>query len=91
VTDTQHVLSPLERLQLRDALQDQWRDQVRLITELSVELHTALGDDRTDEFNRAAGLSYEIGEARLRLTEIEEAMRRLDQTAVGSWTGGGQR
>jgi hypothetical protein len=88
VTDTQHVLTPLERLDLRDSLQDQWRDQVRRITELSIELHTALGEDRENGFNRSASISFAIGEARMRLTEIEDEMRRLDVGGVGSWTPG---
>jgi hypothetical protein len=78
-------LSPLERLHLRDALQDRWRTEVERITWLSVDLHTALDDgwgpnpDPVDPTPIATALS----EARLHLAEIEDAMRRLDDRSYG--------
>jgi len=47
--DARVTLTPMERLQLREALQDRWRD------------------------------------ARLRLAEIEQAMRRLDDRSDMLW------
>lgn len=78
-------LSPLERLQLRDSLQDRWRDQVERITELSVDLHTALDDQRdvTVELVDTTAIATALSAARLRLVEIEQAMQRLDDRTFG--------
>jgi RNA polymerase-binding transcription factor DksA len=84
MTEPRVVLTPLERLQLRETLQDRWRDQVRLITELSVDLHTVLGNDDDDESDiDAAAVAVAVSHARLRLGEIEQAMRRLDERSFG--------
>ena len=83
MTESRVGPTPLERLQLRETLQDRWRDQVRAITELSVDLHTTLegADDETDM--DATAVAVALGNARLRLTEIEQAMRRLDDRSYG--------
>jgi len=79
---TRTTLTPLERLQLRDALQDRWRDQVRRITELSIALHGGLdGDDEQDV--DAAAVAVSISDARLSLAAIERAMRGLDDRSYG--------
>ena len=78
------TLTPLERLQLREALQDRWREQVRRITELSVDLHSALDDDGDGEpCIDSAAVAVALSDARLRLVEIEQAMRRLDDRSYG--------
>jgi RNA polymerase-binding transcription factor DksA len=80
-------LTPLERLDLRDSLQDRWRDVVMQITELSVLLHTALdGTDDTgdaDEAIDAVEIATALSTTRLRLVEIEQAMQRLDDRTYG--------
>lgn len=83
MTESRVALTPLERLQLRETLQDRWRDQVRLITELSVDLHTMLDDDDDESEFDTAAVAVALSEARLRLTEIEQAMRRLDDRSYG--------
>ena len=83
MTEPRVTLTPLERLQLREALQDRWRDHVRRITELSVDLHTALDDaDDLCDLDPAA-VAVLLSDARLRLVEVEEAMRRLDDRSYG--------
>jgi DnaK suppressor protein len=74
--------TPLQRLQLREALQDRWRDHVRQITELSVQLHAALGGQVDDAID-AAAVAVAISDARLRLAETERALRRLDDRSYG--------
>lgn len=73
------TLTPLQRLQLRDALQDLWRDQVHLITLLSL----ANNDDPGAADETAAATAMRAGTAlaaaRRRLDEIEQAMHRLDR------------
>lgn len=85
------ALSPLQRLHLRDALQDMWRDQVCRITELSVELHDALRDVYASGTARLLPrpVTAAVVEARFRLTEIERAMQRLDDRTYGRCTGCG--
>jgi len=80
--DRSHQLSPLDRLHLREQLQDRWRDEVRRITELSVDLHTAFDGDvlRPD----AVGLAEAITRSRLHLVDIEDAMHRLDDRSYGT-------
>jgi DnaK suppressor protein len=77
------ALAPLERLRLREELQDRWRDQVRRITELSLDLHSAFERDEDRNIDPAA-VAIALSESRLRLGDIEEAMRRLDDHSYGS-------
>jgi RNA polymerase-binding transcription factor DksA len=80
-------LTPLERLQLRDALQDRWREQVRQITLLSLARY-----DREESYASAPlatpaqgpSLDAAIDRARVRLDALEQAMRRLDNRSYGS-------
>ncbi|HVV77627.1 MAG TPA: hypothetical protein VHC43_16525 [Mycobacteriales bacterium] len=88
-------LVPLERLYLREALQDRWRQQVRRITLLSLAMYddpdaaepTAEGADAGSRTEVEADLSA----ARELLTEIEAAMLRLDDGSYGTCAacGGG--
>jgi len=79
-------LTPLERLQIRDALQDRWRDQVRAITLLSLARY-----DRDDTGASApleapgpgTTLDAALDRARARLESLEQAMRRLDNRSYG--------
>jgi hypothetical protein len=89
MTDPVHPLTPLERLHLREALQDRWRGEVRRITELSVVLHTAFEDSDADgDIDAAAvAVAVAVSESRLRLLEIEQAMRRLDDRSYGRCFG----
>jgi RNA polymerase-binding transcription factor DksA len=82
MTTISEELTPLERLRLRDLLQDSWRDEVRRITELSLELHTAL-DPAADCDVVPESVAAALSEARLRLGEIERAMSRLDDRSYG--------
>src|SRR3954453_16768068 len=84
MSETRVTLTPLERLQLREALQDRWREQVRRITELSVDLHSALDDADEDEpWIASVAVAFALSDARLRMVEIEQAMRRLDYRSYG--------
>src|SRR3954447_7225351 len=83
MSETRVTLTPLERLQLREALQDRWREQVRRITELSVDLHSALDDADDETCIDTAAVAVALSDARLRLVEIEQAMRRLDDRSYG--------
>jgi len=82
--DARVTLTPMERLQLREALQDRWREEVRRITELSVDLHGVF-DDRNDVPLDTAAIAAALCDARLRLAEIEQAMRRLDDRSDMLW------
>ena len=82
MTQSLVAFTPLERLQLRENLQDLWREHVRRITELSIDLHTAL-DAADDNDIDAAVVGAALSDARLRLVETEQAMRRLDDRSYG--------
>ena len=71
-------LTPLQRLQLRDCLQDDWREQVQRITELSVAMHGLLDNGSMEDRSEAAAVAVSLSEARSRLVEIEDSMRHLD-------------
>lgn len=86
-------LTPLQRLQVRDALQDRWREQVRQITVLTLARY-----DRDDADGSAIpsgvapasrSLESSILRARARLEELEQAMRRLDDRSYGHCLGCG--
>ena len=79
--DAARVLADVAREALRDvvreALRDQWRDQVRCINQLSGNLPIGLADADDCDVN-AETVALEISQARIRLAEIERAMRKLD-------------
>lgn len=83
MTTTQLALTPLERLQVREALQDHWREQVYRITDLSLSLHTSPDRDDDRDVDLVA-VATALGGARLKLSEIEAAMRRLDDRSYGT-------
>jgi len=88
-------LTPVERLQLRDALQDRWREQVRQITLLSLARHDREdakgGGLPTDIPSEGSSLDSSIHRARARLEDIEQAMRRLDDRSYGHCLGCGEQ
>jgi RNA polymerase-binding transcription factor DksA len=80
-------LTPLERLQVRDTLQDRWREQVRQITLLSLARYDRKdpeGSAPLETLGRATSLDAAIDRARALLEELEHAMRRLDNRTYGS-------
>lgn len=76
-----HSLEPLERLRLRDQLQDLWRTNVEQITALAVRFHDEESDDEPSQ--QADAVAQRLGHSRLNLTELEAAMRRLDAREYG--------
>jgi hypothetical protein len=62
---------------------DRWRDQVLRITELSVDLHRALDGCAGDSDPDPDVAADAIDRARQRLTDIEQAMHRLDERTYG--------
>ncbi|MGN6475156.1 MAG: hypothetical protein ACTHK4_16105 [Mycobacteriales bacterium] len=74
-------LTPVERLQLREKLQDLWRLQVRQITLLSLAMYDDLDAEEPTPVRRQAGATTEeaLAEARQVLVDLEDAMRRLDE------------
>lgn len=78
-------LTPLERLRLRDVLQDLWRVQVRRITLLSLEMYDEL-EVEEPTFVAAAGpgqVDLALAEAREVLVDLEHAMDQLDDGGFG--------
>lgn len=82
---TTQPLEPLERLSIRDQLQDLWRAKVENITTLAVQFHA--NDSDTDEVEDLATLPRRLADLRLDLTEIEAAMRRMDVGQYGRCEG----
>lgn len=79
-------LTPLERLHVRDVLQDRWREQVRQITLLSLARYDRDDPDGSappDAPAQGMSLDAAIDRARARLEELEQAMRRLDDRTYG--------
>lgn len=77
-------LTPIERLHLRETLQELWRLQVRQITLLSLAMYDDLDAAEPTAVPRAAGrtLDQELTEAREVLARLEDAMNRLDEGSV---------
>jgi RNA polymerase-binding transcription factor DksA len=84
-------LAPLERLHLREALQDHWRDEVRRITLLSLEMYDDLDAEEPihvldAEAGRDIPTTDALEAARRRLTDLERALHRLDDGSYGRCT-----
>jgi DnaK suppressor protein len=75
------VLTPLQRLQLRDRLQELWRAQVEIISTAGVRFQLA-AQGRGSDSSRAL-VEDRLAVARVRLTELEAAMRRMDARRYG--------
>lgn len=80
---TVEELTPLERLRIRESLQDRWRDQVRRITLLSLELYDDLDAEEPTALDavgdRPVSIEAALADARGRLAGLEDAMLRLDE------------
>lgn len=76
-------LTPVERFRLRAALRDRWREQVQCLTELAVLLHSAGCDEMATESAPGVPVPVAVSNVRLRIAEIEQAMRRLDDGSYG--------
>jgi RNA polymerase-binding transcription factor DksA len=74
-------LEPLERLSLRDQLQELWRAKVEQITTLAVRFHSIEPDFDPDE--EPALVAEHLARLRLELNEVEAAMRRMDVGRFG--------
>jgi RNA polymerase-binding transcription factor DksA len=70
-------LTPLERLQLRDRLQELWREQVETLSTAAVRAHTASPEPGSESVAR------QLSTARIKLTELEAAMHRMDARRFG--------
>ena len=75
-------LEPIQRLRVRDQLQDLWRTYVEQITMLAVRFHSA--ESEADLPEEPALIARSLSHARLALTEVEAAMRRLDIGRYGA-------
>jgi hypothetical protein len=72
-------LTTLERMDVREALQDRWREQMRLITLLTLQLEVAESEaGSAGTWLDTTATELAIHRARVRLASIEQAMRRLD-------------
>jgi DnaK suppressor protein len=76
------LLTPLQRLQLRDRLQELWRAQVEIISTAGVRFQLA-AQGRGSDSSRAL-VEDRLAVARVRLTELEAAMRRMDARRYGT-------
>ena len=79
------VLEPLQRLYLRDQLQDMWRGKVEQITMLAVRFHSFEADGKPVE--KTAAVAERLASVRLQLHEVEAAMRRMDVGLYGGCEG----
>jgi len=77
-------LTAFQRIEMREALQDRWRSQMRLITQLTLHLEVAESEaGSAGHWLDATATELAIHRARLRLASIEQAMRRLDDITSG--------
>jgi hypothetical protein len=80
-------LTPLQRLHLREVLQDLWRVQVRQITLLSLARYDDLETEDATAGMAGGGGSVQfdqpLAQARETLERLESAMRRLDDGSHG--------
>jgi RNA polymerase-binding transcription factor DksA len=76
------ALTPLQRLQLRDRLQELWRAQVEIISTAGVRFQLAVHNRGSD--SSRAPVEDRLAAARVRLTELEAAMRRMDARRYGT-------
>jgi DnaK suppressor protein len=76
------VLTPLQRLQLRDRLQELWRAQVEIISTAGVRFQLAVLGPGSD--SSWASVEDRLAAARVRLTDLEAAMRRMDARRYGT-------
>jgi len=83
-TPDAQALTSLERIELREALQDRWRAHMRLFTLLSLHYDVAESEAGSpDPWLDATATELAMRRSRLRLASIEQAMRRLDDGTFG--------
>lgn len=70
-------LTPMERLQLRDRLQELWREQVETLSTAAVRAHTS------STASASESVAQQLSVARVKLTELEAAMHRMDARRFG--------
>jgi RNA polymerase-binding transcription factor DksA len=75
------LLTPLQRLQLRDRLQQLWRTQVEIISTAGVRSQLML--DRGSDSSRVS-VEGCLATARARITDFEAAIRRMDARHYGT-------
>ena len=68
------LLTPAQRIALRNLLHEVWRDHVTDITNLAVRFHA----------NEAPELAAELAKVRRSLVDVESALARLDSRSYGS-------
>ena len=76
-------LTPMQRFRLRDGLKDRWREQVQCLAELAVLLHSAGTKEMATESAPGVPVPVAVSSVRLRIAEIEQALRRLDDGSYG--------
>jgi DnaK suppressor protein len=77
---TASPLSPLERLHLREQLQDLWRDQLEIVVAVDYRVGTRRADAAGVEPEK---LARARATARSVLVEVEAAMHRMDWRRYG--------
>lgn len=77
---TASPLSPLERLHLREQLQDLWREQLEIVTVVDYRVGTRQADAAGVEPDE---LARQRTTARRLLVEVEAAMHRMDCRRYG--------
>jgi DnaK suppressor protein len=70
-------LTPVQRIMLRDLLNDSWRKHVVDITNLAVRFHT----------REEASVAASLAAVRRRLVDVESALERLDSGSYGRCDG----
>lgn len=78
VIETVPALTHVQRVQLRQLLDERWQQQVVELTDLAVEFHAFDGADADRD-----DLAYRLAGVRRRLVEIESALHRLQSRTFG--------
>jgi RNA polymerase-binding transcription factor DksA len=76
------VLTHVQRVQLRELLDERWRQRVVELTDLAVEFH-ALDDESADR----DVVAYQLAGVRRQLVDVESAMQRFQSRTYGSCDG----
>jgi RNA polymerase-binding transcription factor DksA len=82
LTDPVPPLSPVQRVQLRELLDEQWRRRVVELTDLAVEFHAL-----DDEARERESVAHRLAGVRRRLVEVESALHRLQSRSYGRCDG----
>jgi DnaK suppressor protein len=82
VTPTAIVLTSMQRVQLRQLLDESWRQYVVELTDLAVEYHAF--DEEGPERDEVA---YRLAGVRRQLVEVESALQRMQSRTYGRCDG----